>query len=224
MSTLNHIQCVLTMLFFACAFDARCVCGETARGDPPKHEGLTAQEWKGFFPGKRRAGSETYLAAFEKMSPISKESLQVLAELLDDKTLSNDVVYVMNTIAEQCGTNATALVPHIGTHLAHTNRCVQLSALYALRSIGEQAKSMSNEVGHCLGSPYVFIRKEAAMALSAFGEAGLVYLPKIRTLWETEEPGNNRSRYKNAIDRMEKAKKNGPEKNEPHGNARDNRK
>lgn len=150
-----------------------------------------------------------YNYVFEKLLPLTDRSLTIIKSLLDSSCEQDNrvTIYLLSGIATRCGSDAAVLVPHIKQRLSSTSVCVQLAALRSLHSIGNPAWSTANEVGKCLNSSNAFIRATAAETLSSFGNEAEAYLPRIRTLFETETKDNIRTSYQKAIELLEKKQK-----------------
>lgn len=169
---------------------------------PPRHQGLSAVEWRDVFLGKKNFKGN-YFTVFEKVDLFSDDTLAVFADLLNDDMLSNRVVYVLNTIAAKCDKRASRLGPCIRKHLHSKNICQQLAALCAIRSVGDDDSTTISDVSACLKSKNAVIRVNAACTLSTFGSRSKNYLPAIRILYKNETNDSFRIMYRKIITKLE---------------------
>lgn len=183
-----------------------------------KHQGLTADQWRGVFSCKANimdfpeaqtnclAGdfNEAPWRVFCQKGPLSRDSIYVLRDLLEndgDPQNRRLRLCVLECIKEHKG-SSRPLVPSVARRLTSGYTCEKLSAISTLCGLGTEAEAATNALSRSLSDSNAYVRVHAALALSTFGRSSRAYLPAIEDIVKGETNPKHRSLLEQAVSRI----------------------
>jgi len=177
--------------------------------DVPQLNGKTPAEWRQKFI------ESGYLVGLNSVDSVSDQSLQVIADLLqDDSHISTqilNIIYRKNINPKVSSTNdllrMAILLPSIQRHLISTNFCRRVEAIATIGSFGVYGKEYIGEVARLLDDENSSIRTKAAETLVRFEDSAIPFLDKMRDAYFREETNMDlKDRIKKAISKIEDLK------------------